>query len=132
MDATITNISSAQVFIPGPNLDIPAGDSASWSNITLQDLDGNSVVKDGVIAGTLSVSVTPDASDAAAALQGALSPAGLEKYTFANLPTGYEGRTAFVTNGRKTGEGAAAGTGIPAYFSLAAWRRYYDDAAVTI
>jgi hypothetical protein len=132
MDATITNISSAQVFIPGPNLDIPAGDSVSWPDITLQDLDGNSVVKDGVIAGTLSVSVTPDANDAAAALQGALSPAGLEKYTFANLPTGYEGRTAFVTNGRKTGEGAAAGTGIPAYFSTAAWRRYYDDAAVTI
>lgn len=132
MDATITNLGSAQVFIPGPNLDIPAGTTVAWANISLDDLDGNSVVKSGVIAGTLSVSVTPSADDAASALQGSLSPAGLEKYTFANLPTGYEGRTAFVTNGRKTGEGAAAGTGIPAYFSTASWRRYYDDAAVTI
>jgi hypothetical protein len=132
MDAAITNLSLAPVFIPGPNLDIPAGGTKTWPNITVADLDRNVALKDAVVTGKVSVSVTPGTDDAVAATKGALTSAALEKYAFASLPTGYEGRTAFVTNGRKTGEGGGAGTGVPAYFSAAAWRRYFDDAAVTI
>lgn len=138
MDAAITNLSSDSVFIPGPNIDLaPTGDpdgndTKTWSGITVTDLDSSSVIKAGVVAGTLSVTVTPDGDDAAAAAQGALTKAALEAYAFANLPTGYEGRTAFVTDGRKTGEGAGLGTGVPAYFSAASWRVFFDDTAVTV
>ena len=132
MDAAITNSSSAAIYIPGPEIEIAAGATETWSGITLADLDANEVIKAGVVAGNLSVSMTPDSDDASQAAQGSLNPAGKELYAYASLPTGYEGRTAFCTNGRKDGEGAAAGTGVPVYFSNGSWRRYYDDAAVTI
>jgi hypothetical protein len=130
MDAAITNIGLSAIYVPGPEIEILPGETKNWNDITVADLDGNSVIKNGVVAGNLSVSVTPDASDAAAAAQGSLSPAGLEAYAFANLPTGYEGRVAYCTNGRKTGEGSP-GSGVPVYFSNAQWRRFYDDAQVT-
>lgn len=63
---------------------------------------------------------------------------GFTKILFANLPYTADGAGPgdcyFVTNGRKTGEGAGTGTGIPAYFNVSdnSWRRFYDDAAVTI
>ncbi len=43
------------------------------------------------------------------------------------------GDLLFITNGRKTGEGAGSGTGIPAYYDANSntWRRFYDDATVT-
>lgn len=138
MDAVITNLGSSRVFIPGPNIDLaPTGDPdgndvRSWADITVADLDANEVIKAGVVAGTLSVSVTPTSADAATALKGTLSISALPKYAFADLPTGYEGRMAFVTNGRKTGEGVGAGTGVPAYYSAAAWRVFFDDTAVAI
>ena len=50
-------------------------------------------------------------------------------YTVANLPVG-GGAPAFATNGRKIGEGAAAGTGVPVYYSLGAWRVFSTDAPV--
>lgn len=53
------------------------------------------------------------------------------KFTVAGLPVGAEGQIAYATNGRKVGEGAGAGTGVPVYFSNAAWRTYSGDAAVT-
>jgi hypothetical protein len=132
MDAAITNNSTEAIFIPGPNLNLEAGETKSWPDILVADLDGNVVIKEGVLAGDLSVTVTPDARDAAPAVQGSLNSGGKEQYAFASLPTGYEGRTAFCTDGRKTGEGATAGTGVPVYFSNAQWRRYYDDLQVTI
>jgi hypothetical protein len=132
MDAAITNNGTTAIFIPGPNIEIAAGATKNWNDITLADLDSNEVIKTAVVAGTLAVSVTPDTRDAALAAQGALNSGALELYTVANLPTGYEGRTAFASNGRKTGEGAAAGTGVPVYFSNTQWRRLYDDAQVTV
>lgn len=42
------------------------------------------------------------------------------------------GATAWATNGRKTGEGAGAGTGVLVYFTAsdASWRRLSDDSVV--
>jgi hypothetical protein len=54
----------------------------------------------------------------------------LPVYTVANLPAGSAGMVAYASNGRKTGEGVGAGTGVPVYFSNAAWRVYSNDAAV--
>jgi hypothetical protein len=44
--------------------------------------------------------------------------------------TGVEGQIAYATNGRKTGEGSGAGTGVPVYFSQGEWRVYSTDAQV--
>lgn len=136
MDALITNLAATPVFIPGPNLDLaaagdPDGNHAkTWPNINVIDLDANAVIKAGVVAGTLSVTVTPDAIDAAAAAQGSLGANSLERYTVANLPTGFPGRMAFALNGRAGAEGAGAGTGTMVVFSNAQWRRVEDLAVV--
>lgn len=52
-------------------------------------------------------------------------------YTVATLPAGGNGRTVYVSNGRKIGEGAAAGTGVMAVYSNSQWRRVSDDAVVS-
>lgn len=45
-----------------------------------------------------------------------------------------DGDFLFISNGRKSGEGVGAGTGIPAYYNAAtdSWLRFSDDAAVTV
>jgi hypothetical protein len=54
-------------------------------------------------------------------------------YTVANLPTdASEGTIAFATNGRKVGQGAGAGTGVPVYFSAGAWRVFSTDSPVAV
>lgn len=56
---------------------------------------------------------------------------GVEPLAFASLPAaGQPGRIVFVTDGRKVGEGAGAGTGTPAYDDGVAWRRTADDTTV--
>lgn len=52
--------------------------------------------------------------------------------TVATLPTvGQAGRLRFATDGRKVGEGPAAGTGVVVYDDGgASWRRLSDDTAV--
>jgi hypothetical protein len=60
----------------------------------------------------------------------------LKSYTYANLPLGnqtaYTGSLAYCSNGRKVGEGAGAGTGVPVYYANAAWRVFSTDVAVAI
>lgn len=131
MDAAITNVGSESVYIPGPEIEVAVGETKNWENITLSDLDANVSIKAAVVAGNLSISLTPDTTDAAVAAQGALNSAALEVYTVANLPTGYEGRLAFASDGRKVGEGAGVGTGVPVYFSNTMWRTFPADAVVT-
>ena len=59
-------------------------------------------------------------------------PGNLGNFTVAALPsTSTIGQMAFATNGRKVGEAAGAGTGVPVYWSNGAWRVYSTDAAVT-
>lgn len=53
------------------------------------------------------------------------------KSTVAALPTGAEGQMLYATDGRKVGEGAGSGTGVPVYFSSGQWRVFSTDAAVT-
>jgi hypothetical protein len=131
MDAAITNNGATAKFIPGPNFNLDAGETKTWSDIILTDLDSNNVIKAGVIAGILAVSMTPGPNDAALATQGAMGLDGLAVYAFAALPTGFNGRMVFVTDGRKGGEGAGAGTGLPAYYdaTAAAWLNFHDNAA---
>ena len=58
---------------------------------------------------------------------------GMERLAFADLPAaGQAGRVRFVTNGRKVGEGAGAGTGVPAYDDGTNWYRFSDDTPVAI
>lgn len=59
------------------------------------------------------------------------STALLKSYAYASLPSASEGMVVFCSNGRKTGEGAGAGTGVVVYYSAGTWKRFYDDATVT-
>lgn len=54
------------------------------------------------------------------------------QFTVAGLAAlvGQESERAYATNGRKVGEGAGVGTGVPVYFSAGAWRVYSTDAPV--
>lgn len=54
----------------------------------------------------------------------------LRSYTVATLPAANDGEIVFASNGRKTGEGAGAGTGVPVYRDGGTWFRYADDTAV--
>jgi hypothetical protein len=63
----------------------------------------------------------------------ATAPLGVHADTVANL-TALSGVTAgaiaYATDGRKSGEGAGAGTGCPVYYS-GGWKAFSSDAAVT-
>lgn len=55
----------------------------------------------------------------------------LPRFTVATLPaTAEEGELAFATNGRKAGEGAAAGTGVVVFYDGSAWKAV-DTGATT-
>ena len=57
--------------------------------------------------------------------------ARIGRYTVATLPTpGTTARCAFASNGRKLGQAAGAGTGVPVWDDGAAWRTY-DGTTVT-
>ena len=54
-------------------------------------------------------------------------------YTVAGLPsTGSSGQFAFASNGRKPGEGAGSGTGVPVFFNSATgtWFSYCSGTVV--
>jgi len=134
MDAAITNNGTDAVFIPGPNVNLDPAETKTWSDVQVSDLDANAVIKAGVVAGTLAVSMTPGPNDAALATQGSLVADALARYAYLDLPTGFQGRMAFVTDGRKGGEGVGAGTGVPCYYDStgADWFTFSGDIAVTI
>lgn len=140
MDATITNLSAERVFIPGPQLDLaPTGDPDGndvkvWPDVTVADLDSNARIKELVVDGTISVQMDPDSYDAASATQGSLVFGCMPVYAYADLPTGFNGRVVYCSDGRKTGELAAAGTGVPAYWSDSDsdWHVFYDDTVLAI
>jgi len=55
----------------------------------------------------------------------------LPAFKVANLPSAsVAGRVAFASNGRKSGEGVGAGTGVQVYADGVAWRRVSDDTTV--
>jgi hypothetical protein len=57
----------------------------------------------------------------------------LGSFAVASLPNNpIEGQFAYAANGRKVGEAAGAGTGVPVYFSNGAWRVFSTDAAVAV
>lgn len=69
-------------------------------------------------------------NDVNAVISGVVLGATLNSYTVANLGTAPTNQIVMATNGRKIGEGAGLGTGVPVYFSLGAWRVFSTDAPV--
>ena len=139
MDVTITHTDASAeygAFIPGPNLNIVPGGTGTWNNVSLADIDGSQRLKELANAGTVTVAIVPDTIDAEQMERtgslGMMDRSSMDSYTVAGLATitGYEGRLAFASNGRKTGEGGGGGTGVPVYFSNAAWRVFFDDSVV--
>jgi hypothetical protein len=141
MDATITNLSTERVFVPGPQIDLaptgdPSGDDVkTWPDVTVADLDNNARLKELVVDGTLAVSLDNDSYDAAQATQGSMVYGNLPLVAHGDLPlAAANGAVVFVTDGRKVGEGAGAGTGVAAYFDLATttWMVFSTDTAVLV
>jgi hypothetical protein len=134
LDALITNISTEIFFVSGPNLDVPVGGSVVWSNVNLTDFDQAVQLKDGILAGKVTVTLAGAANELVQPEQdgrtGMTDSVSQPQYTKALLPTGFEGETAYCTDGRKVGEGGGAGTGCPVYFSGTKWYRYGDDTEV--
>jgi hypothetical protein len=54
----------------------------------------------------------------------------LGTFTVQELPTGAAGNTAYASNGRKNGEGAASGTGVMVFKDATAWRAADTGATV--
>lgn len=56
-------------------------------------------------------------------------PVAHQSAALASLPTTnlQAGSTAFASNGRKSGEGAGAGTGIPVWWDGTNWKTFYDN-----
>jgi hypothetical protein len=135
MDVTITNTHTEVIFIPGPNLHLAVGESKVWNDVRLHDLDAHTVIKAGVIAGELTITMVPDAEDALQLFadlgRAAASDPGFPPvFTVATLPTGVDGRIAFASDGRSGAEGPAAGTGVLVIYSDGDWRRPEDQAVV--
>lgn len=57
-------------------------------------------------------------------------PLEIRAYTVATLPAAAIGKKAYASNGRRAGEGAGAGTGIPVWSDATTWRTYYDNSVV--
>jgi len=51
-------------------------------------------------------------------------------YLVSKLPTGSAGAVTLALNGRKSGEGAGAGTGCPVWWDGSIWRTFYDNSQV--
>ena len=92
------------------------------------------------LSGTLSTFVVQGtdiwASDAQTTIKNATArysfrPAFDTGYLVANLPTsGQPGVIVWASNGRRSGEAAGAGTGVPVYFNNGKWRTLYDNSVV--
>ena len=55
----------------------------------------------------------------------------LGAFAYASLPVApTAGSSAYCSNGRKVAEGAGSGTGVLCYYSLGAWRVFFDDSPV--
>lgn len=64
---------------------------------------------------------------------------GMASSTLADAPLAVDGGMSngdmlFITNGRKSGEGAGAGTGVPCYYNAAtdSWFTFSSDTAVVV
>lgn len=56
----------------------------------------------------------------------------IPNYLVASLPGALEGQIAYALDGRKVGEGAGVGTGVPIYYTHGFWRVYSTDNPVQV
>lgn len=110
------------------------GGQWSWTMsfyfLTLQRSRGISTTPDIVGNGTNALVIAGKADGSGLVKMGATSPLQLASFTVAGLPAANDGQMSYASDGRKTGEGAAAGTGVIVYFSNSQWRRFSDDTVV--
>lgn len=101
-----------------------ASDTAAFTGLagefTVDTTNNRLIVHDGATAG----------GHPAARLDELPAAGALKACTVATLPAVAVGSLIYVSNGRKIGEAAGAGTGVVAYGSNSAWRRLSDDNAV--
>jgi hypothetical protein len=118
--ATMANNDLAYISL---KLSDSAGNQDAFARIKWLATDVTSTSEDGVlylgvvIAGTVTDQLTISNTAIAATV-----PVRLPTYTVATLPAGSAGDTAYVSDGRKNGEGAGLGTGVVVFKDGTAWR----------
>jgi hypothetical protein len=89
-------------------------------------MNAQSIVND---AENVALTAAANAFAAAAAAAASATGSGVST-TVALLPAGTEGLRGYATNGRKAGEGAGSGSGVPVYYSAGIWRAIRTDTVV--
>lgn len=91
------------------NLTGTVTDSGTYKTCTIAYVSGNGTFANGDRLGVLFYANGDGATN-------------LTIYTVATLPAGTVGQMAYASNGRKNGEGAGLGTGVPVFKDTVAWR----------
>ena len=110
---------------------ITATDAAAGSRVWRELVTGPSyLLQINDEAGTIATALQIDRTGGTPTKITPGAPIKDKSYTVASLPscaTLGAGTTAYASNGRRSGEGAGAGSGIPVYCDGANWRAYYDN-----
>ena len=142
LDSAATNTVTVAATLSSTSTGTPAAGIGVALNFEAETAAGNNEIGAQISAVTTDVTSTSEdfdlvfsamAAGAAVAEKGRVTSKGTYKYpsfTVAALPAGTAGETAFASNGRKNGEGAAAGTGVLVFHDGTAWRACDTGATV--
>ena len=142
VDSAATNTVTAVATLRSTSTGTPAAGIGVALNFAAETAAGNNEIGAQIAAVTTDVTSTSEdfdlvfsamAAGAAVAERGRVTSKGTYKYpsfTVAGLPAGTAGETAFASDGRKNGEGAAAGTGVLVFHDGTAWRACDTGATV--
>lgn len=142
VDSAATNTVTTVATLRSTSTGTPAAGIGVALDFAAETAAGNNEIGARIGAVTTDVTSTSEdfdlvfsamAAGAAVAERGRITSKGTYKYpsfTVAALPAGTAGETAFASNGRKNGEGAAAGTGVLVFHDGTAWRACDTGATV--
>jgi len=142
VDSAATNSVTAVATLSSTSTGTPAAGIGVGLNFEAETAAGNNEIGARISAVTTDVTAASEdfdivfsamAAGAAVAEVGRITSKGTYKhpsFTVAGLPAGTAGETAFASNGRKNGEGAAAGTGVLVFHDGTAWRACDTGATV--
>jgi len=142
VDSAATNTVTTVATLRSTSTGTPAAGIGVAIDFAAETAAGNNEIGARISAVTTDVTSTSEdfdlvvstmAAGAAVAERGRVTSKGTYKYpsfTVAGLPAGTAGETAFASNGRKNGEGAAAGTGVLVFHDGTAWRACDTGATV--
>jgi hypothetical protein len=142
LDSAATSTVTVAATLSSTSTGTPAAGIGVALNFEAETAAGNNEIGAQISAVTTDVTSTSEdfdlvfsamAAGAAVTERGRITSKGTYKhqsFTVAGLPAGTAGETCFASNGRKNGEGAAAGTGVLVFHDGTAWRACDTGATV--